>query len=224
MNQRTSFDRPDGKKVNAYRADPKQSARGAVVVIHEWYGLRPDIEAIGDRFAEQGYVAVCPDLYHGKLATSAAQASVFMDKMDTVDAVTQDVRGVVLALAREGHKVAVLGFCMGGAVSIASAVLVPELNAAVCFYGIPPREKADPKNVRVPILAHFAIHDDWCTPERVAALEKDFQAGKVSYQIFNYDAKHAFFNSSRPEVHDPKSAELAWTRTLEFLDEQLRSS
>lgn len=217
VGERRSFDRPDKKKVDAYRAEPPQKARGAVVVIHEWYGLTQDIERIGDRIAAEGYIAACADLYRGQVASSPSQAQLFMTKLDGADAVQQDIRGVVQSLVAEGHKVAVLGFCLGGALSISSAVHVPELSAAVVFYGIPPAERADPSKVRVPLLAHFANIDDWCTPERVDALEQQLRDGGVQYELHRYDAHHAFFNPTR-EIHDPKAAELAWKRTLAFLE------
>lgn len=222
MGERTSYDRPDGNKVHVYRADPKreirQKPRGAVIVLHEWYGLRADTERIGDRLAAEGYIAACPDLYHGKVAINDSQARLFMTKLDGGDAVKEDIRGVADALAAEGHKVCVMGFCLGGALTISSAVHVASLSSAVCFYGIPPAERADPSQVRVPILSHWANSDDWCTPEKVNALEQQFRDGKVTYEMYRYDAKHAFFNPARVLDHDPISAELAWTRTLSFLE------
>src|SRR5262245_56134646 len=103
VGERKSFERPDGKQVAAYRADPPGKSRGAIAVIHEWYGLTPDIERIGDRFANAGYTAVCPDLYRGQVASGASQAQMLMTKLDGADAVQQDIRGVVQSLVKEGQ-------------------------------------------------------------------------------------------------------------------------
>jgi carboxymethylenebutenolidase len=216
------FDRPDGGKIAAYRAEPRSASKGAIIVIHEWYGLTSDIEDIADRFASEGYVSLCPDLYHGKLATSTAQAQTLMNRLDGIDAVKQDVRGVATALVKEGHKICVLGFCLGGALSLSSAVHVPELSAAVCFYGIPPAERADPAQIKIPVLAHFATQDGWCTPERVRELEAKMRAANAELELHRYEAQHAFFNPTRP-VHDAVNAKLAWDRTLEFLAKKIAS-
>ncbi len=110
---------------------------------------------------------------------------------------------------------------MGGALTIAAAVHVPEVAAAVCLYGIPPREFADPANIRVPFQGHFATRDDWCTPQAVAELEARMRAQGATPEIFHYDADHAFCNEKRPEVYDARCAAEAWTRTLAFFGKHL---
>jgi carboxymethylenebutenolidase len=110
---------------------------------------------------------------------------------------------------------------MGGALTIAAAVHVPKLAAAVCFYGIPPKEFADPANIRIPLQAHFASRDDWCTPAAVDGLESAMKAAGATPEIFRYTADHAFFNKTRPEVYDEACAELAWGRSLKFFGQHL---
>jgi carboxymethylenebutenolidase len=114
-----------------------------------------------------------------------------------------------------------MGFCMGGALTIAAAVHVNSISAAVCFYGIPPADQADPKKIRVPIQFHFANTDPWCSPAAVAALEESLKKGSVKYEMNRYDAEHAFFNDTRPEVFNETCAKLSWERTLKFLKENL---
>jgi carboxymethylenebutenolidase len=116
-----------------------------------------------------------------------------------------------------GGKVGCMGFCMGGALTIAAAVHVPNLAAAVCFYGIPPREFADPADIRIPFQAHFAGKDGWCTPAAVDALEAAMRANGAKPEVFRYDADHAFCNEQRPEVYDAACASRAWERMLAFL-------
>ena len=223
MSELESIKRPDGKDCPVYVARPAGKPKAGVVVIQEWWGLNAQIERTADRFADQGLVAVVPDLYRGKLAQSADEANHFMGELDFVDASTQDVRGAVQHLLAEGcQKVGVTGFCMGGALTILAAINVPEAAAAVCFYGIPPAEAADPRKIRVPIQLHFATHDDWCTPKAVEALEGKLKEGGVSYELYRYQAQHAFMNEERPEVYDEGAAKQAWERAVAFFDDHLR--
>ncbi|MFN7955664.1 MAG: dienelactone hydrolase family protein [bacterium] len=222
MGEMIEFQRPDGTRATGYLALPAR-AEGApgVVVVQEWWGLQDQIKAVADRFAAAGYRALAPDLYRGKVTRDSAEAAKLMGALDFVEAAQQDVRGAVKHLARGGGKVAVAGFCMGGAITLIAAVHVPECDAAVCFYGIPPEEAADPRSVRVPFQGHFADHDGWCTPRAVNELEQGLRDAAVTFEIHRYDAQHAFMNEARPEVHDPVCAKQAWDRTLKFLRKHL---
>jgi carboxymethylenebutenolidase len=141
-----------------------------------------------------------------------------MNGLDFPGATHQDSRGAVDYLAGlGGGKVAAMGFCMGGALTIAAAVHVPNLAAAVCFYGIPPREFADPAEIRIPFQGHFASKDDWCTPAAVDALEAAMHARGAAPELHRYEADHAFFNERRGDVYDAAGATLAWERMLAFL-------
>ena len=191
-------------------------------MIQEWWGLNPHICGIADRFAAAGFNALAPDLYHGRIAQNRDEAGHMMDGLDFVGATRQDVRGAVLHLQQGGsEKVGVMGFCMGGALTISSAALIPEVAAGACFYGIPPKDIDDPATIRIPLQGHFANKDTWCTPQMVDALEADMKAAGNPPQIFRYDAYHAFFNRTRPEVFDAEAATLAWDRTLGFLRKHL---
>ncbi|MEM1031154.1 MAG: dienelactone hydrolase family protein [Myxococcota bacterium] len=218
MSELTNIERPDGDLCPGYVATPKSTPRGGLVVIQEWWGLNDQIKATADRFAAEGYLTVVPDLYRGRLASDADEANHFMEGLDFGDAANQDVRGCVRHLkAAHAGKVTVSGFCMGGALTILASVHVAEVDAGLCFYGIPPAEFADPATIDIPMQFHFANRDDWCTPDAVQALETKLQEGGVSHELFRYDADHAFMNAARPEVYDRASAELAWKRSLAFL-------
>jgi carboxymethylenebutenolidase len=91
----------------------------------------------------------------------------------------------------------------------------------VVFYGIPPEAAAKPADIRIPLQAHFASKDDWCTPQVVDAFEKAMKAAGKSLELFRYDADHAFVNEQRMSVHDRKCAELAWGRATEFFHKHL---
>lgn len=214
--------RPDGSTLPAYLATPAAGEEApGVVVIQEWWGLNAQMKRTADRLAEAGFRALVPDLYRGRVAGDAAEANHLMSHLDWAGACDQDVQGAVDFLKAGGGKVAVLGFCMGGALTIMALVRVPGVDAGVCFYGIPPAAAADPAAIRAPLLGHFATHDDWCTPAAVDALEATLGAAGATYAIHRYDAHHAFFNEARPEVFDAGCAALAWRRSLDFLAERL---
>lgn len=222
MGETIQFARPDGQKATGYLALPRDQKRApGVVVIQEWWGLNPQIQGVAERLAAAGFRAVVPDLYRGKLAQTPDEASHLMSGLDWGMAAEQDVRGAAQHLKDGGAKAAALGFCMGGALTIIAAVKVPEVDAAVCFYGIPPGEAADPAKIRVPFLGHFASDDDWCTPSAVDHLETAMQEGRVQYDLFRYKAKHAFFNEARPEVFDASASATAWDRSIAFLRRNL---
>ncbi len=200
MGQTISIRRPDTASINAYLANTTQSRMG-LVVIQEWWGLNDYIRSVADRFALAGYLVLAPDLYQGRVTQDMDEARHLMDGLDFPGATHQDIRAAVDHLQLSCDKVGVLGFCMGGALTIAAAVHVPNLSAAVCFYGIPPKQFADPANIKIPFQAHFAQHDDWCTPQMVDALEQAMRTAGANPEIYRYDANHAFFNHSHPEVY-----------------------
>jgi carboxymethylenebutenolidase len=220
-----TVNRPDGKECPAYLAMPEGGEdRPAIVVIQEWWGLNEQIKKTADRVAAAGYRALVPDLYRGKLASDADEANHFMGNLDFIDAATQDIRGCVQHLKlRSNTKVCVGGFCMGGALTIISALKVEEMDLGACFYGIPPDAVGDPGAIAKPMIYHFATQDDWCTPEAVGKLEEKLKAGagKDAYELYRYEAQHAFMNEARPEVHDEACAKLAWDRTMTFLGTHL---
>jgi carboxymethylenebutenolidase len=138
-----------------------------------------------------------------------------------MDATTQTVRVAAQFLARNGAKVGLTGFCLGGAVTIIGATKIQELTAGVVFYGIPPEAAAKPADVKIPLQAHFASKDDWCTPQLVDGFEKAMKEAGKSLELFRYDADHAFVNEQRMSVHDRKAAELAWDRATSFFKKHL---
>ncbi|MEW6639697.1 MAG: dienelactone hydrolase family protein [Pseudomonadota bacterium] len=223
MGTTITFKRPDGKEVKGYLANASRGNAPGVVVIQEWWGLSENIKGLTDRFALAGFDALAPDLYNGVLVpyhdTEAANKE--MTSLDFLDATEQTVRGAVQYLKRNGAKVGLTGFCLGGAVTIIGAARIPELSAAVCFYGIPPEQAAKPADIRVPLQGHFANRDDWCTPQVVDAFEKGLKAAGRSAEFFRYDADHAFVNEQRAAVHDREAAELAWGRATAFFGQHL---
>jgi carboxymethylenebutenolidase len=223
MGELIDFKRPDGEGCPAYLALPSAGKNApGLVVIQEYWGLNQQIKGVADKLAGLGYRALVPDLFRGKLTTDAKEASHFMGDLNFPDAATQDIRGAALHLKEHANtKVGAIGFCMGGALTLLTLLRVPEVDAGACFYGIPPEEAGDLGAIGRPLICHFAEHDDWCTPARVNALEAKFKSGGIDFELYRYDAEHAFTNERRPEVYKPQAAELAWERTLAFFKKKI---
>ena len=219
MGEMISFACPGGESAAGYLATAEGATTG-IVVIQEWWGLNDQIKGVAERFAKEGITALAPDLYKGRVTGDPDEANHMMTGLDWVGATEQDVCGALRYLKGRCAKTAVMGFCMGGALTLIAAAKVAECDAAVCFYGIPPAEAADPSQIRIPLQCHFATQDDWCTPDAVAGLEQRLKAGGVAYQLYNYEAAHAFFNET-VDPYDADAAAQSWDRTLGFLREAL---
>lgn len=229
MGKTISYKRPDGNSVNGYLAEPSGGKGPGVVVIQEWWGLNDQIRGVADKLAGAGYRALVPDLYRGRSALEAKEAEHLMNGLDFADAAGQDVRGAVQYLKSTGSKKAgVTGFCMGGALTLLAAVNAPEADAAVAWYGFPPLEYVDASKIKAPLMGHWATQDQFFPIGKVDELEKKLRAANVKFEFHRYDAKHAFANETAdskglpPLKHDPKAAEQAWKRTLDFFAKNLK--
>ena len=230
MGKTVNFTRPDGQDVTGYLAEPAGTTPApGIVVIQEWWGLNDQIKGVADKLAAAGYRALVPDLYRGKVALAANEAEHLMNELNFGDAAGQDVRGAVTYLKGSGStKVGVTGFCMGGALTVLSSVFVPELDAAVTWYGYPPLEYVDAGKIKAPLMGHWATQDVPFPISGVDALEQKLQAAKVAFEFHRYAAKHAFANDTADSKgldflkYDPAAAELAWSRTMGFFAKHLR--
>ncbi len=223
MGTMISFSRTKGGTAQGYLAEAKDAKAPGVVVIQEWWGVQGQIKDTCDRLAADGFTALAPDLFGGKVIPyhDQAAANAAMNSLDFKAATDEIVRGAAQHLAARGAKIGITGFCMGGAVTVIAAVHVPEVSAAVCFYGMPPESAAAPKDIRVPFQGHFAAHDNWVTPQAVDDFEKKLKAAGKTFEIYRYPGHHAFMNSERKDVYDPASAKLAWDRCLAFFRRHL---
>jgi carboxymethylenebutenolidase len=221
MGEIMTFQRPDAKTGSGYYVKPANGSNApGVVVIQEWWGLNDQIKGIADQLANAGYRVLVPDLYRGKVTLEAAEAEHLMNHLDFGDAATQDIRGALQQLKSQNSKVAVMGFCMGGALTVLAAVHVPEVDVAVCWYGVPPEEAADTRTIAIPFQGHFAQQDSFFPPEQVDALEARLKEGGVNYEFYRYDAQHAFGNENNAS-YDPEATQQAWQRSLAFLSTHL---
>ncbi len=223
MGSMISFATTNGGTAQGYLAEAADPKAPGVVVIQEWWGVQGQIKGVCDRLAREGFTALAPDLFGGKVIPyhDRAAASAAMGALDFKAATEQAVRGAVQHLAKRGGKVGLTGFCMGGAVTVIGAARIPELSAAVCFYGIPPESVAGPKDIRVPFQGHFAKHDDWCTPELVDDFERKLKAAGKQYELYRYPGHHAFMNSERKDAYDEAAAKQGWERMLKFFRQHL---
>lgn len=230
MGKTVNFVRPDGQTVSGHLAEPEgaDASTPAVVVIQEWWGLNDQIRGVAQRFADAGYRALVPDLYRGRSTVEAEEAHHLMSGLNFGDAASQDVRGAVQHLAEGGAKVAVTGFCMGGALTLLAACHVPEMDAGVVWYGCPPLEYIDPARIRAPLMGHFATQDAFFPIEQIDGLDAKLREAGVAWHPHRYLAHHAFANETAvgparlPQTqHDPVWSRMAWDRTLRFLGRHL---
>ena len=222
-----TFTRPDGKECPAFYVEPTTGSRApGVVIIQEWWGVNDQIKGVAKKFAAQGYRALVPDLYRGQVGLDAKEAEHLMSGLNFGDAAGQDIRGAVQYLKKTSAHVGVVGYCMGGALTLLSAVFVPEADAAVTWYGFPPLDYIDATKVQAPIQGHFATEDAFFPIAQVDALEEKLKAAGVSYTFHRYRAQHAFGNENNvnapiPVKYDSTAAETAWQRTLAFFGQHL---
>ena len=217
MDKRITFDRPDGATCPAYYVQPNaRDGAPGVVVLQEWWGVDQHMMDIAARLAASGYRTLVPDLYRGKVTQDEAEAEHHMSALDFRDVASQDIRGAINYLKRSSEHVAAIGFCMGGALSIVVAIHVDGLDAACCWYGIPPPEAGDPRTIRIPVQGHFALNDRYFPPSVVDAFEAKLKEANVRCEFYRYPASHGFGRESAP-YYDPAAAVLAWQRSLDFL-------
>ncbi len=220
MGERVRFE-TDGAPADGYLARPAHDGPG-LVVIQEWWGLNTHIERVADRYAREGFVALAPDLYHGTVTKSPDEAGKLLMALDIARA-DADLRGSVAHLrALTGRAVGVIGFCMGGALSLFAACSNgSDVGACVIYYGGHPKVRYDYDRLKAPVLGHWAEDDDWANANR-AVVEAELQRRGHAHEFHAYKGtRHAFFNDERPEVYDKGAAELSFARTLAFFRKHL---
>lgn len=219
---------PSGTEtVSGYLAVPEgPGKKPAIVVIHEWWGLNDWVKAKADGFAKQGYVALAVDLYRGTVASDSDTAHQLMRGLPN-DRAVRDMKAAVAYLrARpdvETPKVASIGWCMGGGLSLDLAVAEPTLAGAVIYYGHLMTEPATIAALKVPLLGNFGGQDQGIPPATVQEFEalakKDGKS--VDFKIYP-DAGHAFASSRDPKVFRPEDAKDANARADAFLTKVLK--
>ena len=220
----TMIDVPKGGR--AYLSLPKgaKAPMPALVVVHEWWGLNDNVKLWADRFAAEGYAALAVDLYEGTVAKTSDEAMAAMRKVDEKKAV-ETMRAAVAFLKTDPRvqsaKIASVGWCFGGGMSLKLALAEPELTAAVMYYGHPVTEPEKLASLRAPLLGVFGTKDKSIPPEVVKQFEDALTAAKKEHKIQSYEAEHAFANPSNPK-YDEKNAAAAYEETRAFLAQHLK--
>jgi carboxymethylenebutenolidase len=204
-----SLSLPGGGSAQAYVARPKQAPAGAILVLHEWWGLNDFIKSQADAFAALGYLALALDLYNGKVAATAEEAGKLMQGLDTAHAVAVEKAGVAwLKQNAQGKKIATLGWCAGGGESLRASLASPQdVAATVMYYGLPVTDVVQLKTLRGPVLGIWAKKDGWITPDKVVAFDKALTEAGVTHVFHSYDADHAFANPTGARYNPPAAAE-----------------
>lgn len=216
----------NGSQVHGYLATPNGTGPG-VIVIQEWWGLTDHIAGIADRLAREGFVALAPDLFGGRVAHDADEAGELMSQLP-VDRAARDLGGAVdFLLAHDAvtsAKVGAVGFCMGGGFVLQLAAQQGnKIGAAVPFYGVGPGVPNSFAGITAPIEGHYGERDDFFPVEDVRRQEARIrQEAGVPVEFFYYDAGHAFHNDKDLlGTYDEQAAKLAWSRTVQFLKRHL---
>ena len=208
----------------AFVARPETQASAAVILIQEWWGINDHIRDIAGRYAQEGYLSIAPDLYRGRVARDAQEASALMNALAIEDGM-ETIRKAIEA-AEETYKIqrfGITGYCMGGTFALRAACEIPALSAAAPFYGDIPEENVIAK-LKVPTLFIAGNRDGWITPEKVNGLREAARKHNLPVEVVSYDADHAFFNDTRPEVYNAAAAADAWRRVLELFRKHLGAS
>ena len=215
-----SFETKNGP-TNAYAAMPDAAGDKAVIVIHEWWGLNDHIKDIANRYADEGFIAIAPDLYRGKVATDSAEASALMHDLEIEDGLDTIKNAIDAAsLAYDISHFGITGYCMGGTFALRAACELEGLSAAAPFYGDIPGDDVL-QRLKTPTVFISGTRDGWITPEKVAQLEDAAERFELPVHSVKYDADHAFFNDTRPEVYDATAAKDAWALVVGFFKDKL---
>jgi carboxymethylenebutenolidase len=209
-----------GKPLNGYLASPSQGGPG-VLVLPSWWGLKPYFKQVCDRLAEKGYVALAPDYYQGRVASTIDEAKVLQGEvegdMDAMGSMIKAARDHLVSL-RVGEPFGILGFSMGTDWAVITAAHDPDVAATVLFYG---GWTTDFSKMRSRVLIQYAESDEWFPLEGAKEMQQSMKAAGVDVTFHLYPGTaHWFMEEDRPE-YDPAAASLAWERTFEFLKQSL---
>lgn len=206
-----------------YLAEPRSGKGPGVLVLHPWWGLNDTIREVCDRLAGAGFVAFAPDLYHGKIAKTIAEAETLAtalgsNSLQAQAEVAQAAENLNQRVGQDGRGLAVLGFSMGANYALDLAAAHPEhIRAVILFYGT---GGGDFSASRAAYLGHFAGMDPYEPAEDVDGLEAALKSSGRPVTFFRYEGVgHWFFERDRQEAFDETAARLAWERTIDFLNE-----
>lgn len=208
-----------------YLALPAGGRGPGVLVMHAWWGLNEAFTGVADRLAAEGFVALAPDLYQGRIAKTIDEAKGLREQLDMpkMEATARAAVGVLQA--RPGvqpDKLGAMGFSMGGEWSGLLSEWYPEvIRALVLVYGAAPAEFGA---ARAAVQGHFAEADEWESLDYVREMEEAMRAAGREVTLHIYPGVgHRFFEPNRPDVYNSAASALVWERTLAFQHDKLGS-
>nr|WP_294695654.1 dienelactone hydrolase family protein [uncultured Friedmanniella sp.] len=224
--QNVKFDR-NGTTISGYLQLPPAGRGPGLIVIQEWWGLDDHLASMVDRFAAEGFVALAPDLYGGRVTHGQDEAAELLDSLSVEQAAAELAGAVDYLLGQEAvtsEKVGAVGFCMGGGfVLLLASQRADAIGAVVPFYGVGPAVPDTYERIAAPVQGHYGESDSMYPVDQARAQEQQIRAeAGVPVEYFYYPAGHAFANDDdHLGTYDPDSAALAWQRTIDFLHAQL---
>jgi len=218
-------DVPTGRAGTAYLVRPGKSGDDAkstgpgVLLLSSWWGLTPGLKAYGERLADHGFVVLAPDLLGGCRPETSAEAELELGELDPNEAAALVLSSVVALRSQTtdpSAPIAVVGFSMGASWALWLATRQPDsVQRAVCYYGT---QHINFSDLCACVLGHFADDDELVTNADLVAMETELFEQGHEPEIWHYpDCGHFFAESDRAETFDPEAADLAWLRTIEFL-------
>jgi carboxymethylenebutenolidase len=214
--------------VSSYLARPEgKGPFPAVIVIQEWWGLNDWVKQQADKLAKEGYVALAPDLYRGKVTDKQEEAHQLMSGLSQ-DRALADLKAAYAHLTSmkdvKSDRVGVIGWCMGGRYALLLATEEPRLKASVPYYGAPPADAAAIARIKAPVLGNYGGDDQGPSPAQVREFEAAMKKAGKSVDVKIYEgAPHAFANENNPwGGYRKEAAADAWQRTLAFLAAHLK--
>jgi carboxymethylenebutenolidase len=216
----------DGAPMPAFLATPKgEGPFAGVVVVQEWWGLDDHIKDVAQRLAREGFAALAPDLYRGEVVSEPDEAQKLMMALDMNRAGGELTKAADYLASQPflgGRGIGAIGFCMGGGLALTLACDSPHVRAAAPFYGMNPTPIDKVQELRGPVLAIYAEHDDWVTPQVREQLRTALERHGKRFEVKVYPGtQHAFFNDTRPGIHDAAAAADAWQRVLTLFRQSL---
>ena len=203
-----------GRSFDIYAAGPKES-KGAVMILHEWWGVMPHNKDWADRLAELGYRAIVVDLYDGRVSNDPEEASSWMREIDQTEA-DEKLRAALAYLEQAGRRIATYGCSFGGKESMQATLLAPEkVNATIVAYCRMETDVEKLKTLHGPVLAIYAQQErNW--PQKQEDFEAAMGAAGKENDAVGYDAAHGFTNPTSPR-YDAEADKAAWETIVHFL-------
>lgn len=222
--QDVEFPSPKGSTLGYLALPQDEKPHPGIVAIQEWWGLVPHIKDIAGRFAQEGFICLAPDLYHGQAATEPNEARKLSMQLEVPNAMIDinSTANYLLSLKNvQPNKVGIVGWCLGGRLAIAATANNSKIGAAVIFYGRPQQELEE--KIQAPLLGLYAEHDHSIKPDELLQFDQVLASHGIPHEIITYpNTEHAFFNDTRPGIYNSEAASDAWQRTLRWFRKYLK--